>query len=387
MPVEAYARIQNMDDVKFRVALNRVPQLGTVRFRRLESHFGDLRQAWEAGIGELKAAGLEERPAREIVQARTRITPDGEMERLMRAGVRAISWRSPDYPPRLKEIPDPPPVLYCKGDLLPGDERAVAVVGTRGPTSYGREAASELSKDLARNGITIVSGMARGIDAVAHRAALDNGGRTIGVVANGLDIIYPAEHAGLCRRAQEQGALVSEYPLGIQPNARSFPRRNRLISGMSLGTLVIEAPEGSGARWTVYHALEQNREVFCVPGSIFSPASRFTNKMIQEGAKLVLTCTDVLEELNLNSVAQQAQQYAMPLDTEPEDSSEDPGETQLLRHLQEQPLHIDDIRRSASLPITSVSSMLAMLELKGKVKQVGCMHYVRVREVAPAYDY
>ena len=383
LPVEAYARIPNMDDLKFWVALNRVPQLGTVRFRRLESHFGDLRRAWEAGIGDLKAAGIEERPAREIVEARSRVTPDGEMERLGQAGVRPISWSSPDYPPRLKEIPDPPPVLYCKGDLLPSDERAVAVVGTRGPTSYGREAASELTRDLARSGITIISGMARGIDAVAHRAALDNGGRTIGVVANGVDIIYPAEHAGLCRRAQEQGALVSEYPLGIKPNARSFPRRNRLISGMSLGTLVIEAPEGSGAGWTVRHALDQNREVFCVPGSIFSPASRLTNKWIREGAKLVLTYIDVLEELNLNSVAQPARQYEMPLAPAPEDSEE----TQLLRHLQEQPLHIDDIRRNASLPITDVSSMLAMLELKGKVKQVGCMHYIRVREVAPAYDY
>ena len=367
-----------MEDVKFWVALNRVPLLGTVRFRRLESHFGDLRNAWEASPGELKAAGIEERPAREIVEARGRVTPDGEMERLKQAGVNAVNWRSPSYPPRLKEIPDPPPVLYYKGDLLPSDERAVAVVGTRAPTSYGRQAASVLTADLARSGITIVSGMARGIDAVAHRAALDNGGRTIGVVANGLDIIYPAEHAGLCQQAQEQGALVSEYPLGVQPNARSFPRRNRLISGMSLGTLVIEAPETSGARWTVLHALDQNREVFCVPGSIFSPTSRFTNRMIQEGAKLVFSYTDVVQELNLNVVAQQ---YELPLAVEPEDAAE----TELLQHLQEQPLHIDDIRRIASMPITSVSSMLAMLELKGKVKQVGCMHYVRMQEATPVY--
>ena len=247
----------------------------------------------------------------------------------------------------------------------------MAVVGTRGPTAYGREAAAALSADLARNGITIISGLARGIDGVAHRAALDSGGRTIAVVANGLDMVYPSEHTGLSQRCESQGAVISEYPVGIRPNPRSFPRRNRLISGMSLGTLVIEAPENSGARWTVEHALEQNREVFCVPGSIFSPNSRFTNRMIQEGAKLVLGYTDVLEELNLSVVAQQSE---MALDLEPADETE----RDLLQFLNQEPLHIDDLRRNADLPIVAVSSLLTMLELKGKVKQVGCMHYVRM---------
>ncbi len=372
------ARIRTMGEIKFWVALNRVPQLGTARFRRLEAYFGDLGNAWEASPGDLKAAGLEALPVRELLAARSKISPDDEMARLAGAGVKAINWHSPDYPPRLKEIHDPPPVVYLKGAVLPADERAVAVVGTRNPTSYGREAAAALSADLARNGITIVSGLARGIDGIAHRAALDNGGRTIAVVANGLDIVYPWEHAKLSQRAEEQGAVMSEYPLGVKPHPRSFPRRNRLISGMSLGTLVIEAPETSGAVWTVQHALEQNREVFCVPGSIFSPNSRFTNRMIKEGAKLVSSYTDVLEELNLNVVARQSE---MPLDFAPEDEAE----TDLLRHVHEEPVHIDDIRRSASLPITAVSSMLSILEIKGKVKQVGCMHYVRMREPAAIY--
>ncbi|MCH8839766.1 MAG: DNA-processing protein DprA [Planctomycetes bacterium] len=198
------------------------------------------------------------------------------------------------------------------------------------------------------------------------------------VLAGGLDKVYPKEHTKLAQQAQEQGAVVSEYPLGVQPHPKSFPRRNRLISGMSLGTLVVEAPLQSGARWTVHHALEQNREVFCVPGSIFSPVSQFTNRMIQEGAKLVSTYTDVLEELNLTAVAHQ---YEMPLSEEPEDSAENG----LLRHLHEEPLHIDDIRRIASLPIAAVSGMLAMLELKGKVKQVGCMHYIRIQETSLTY--
>ena len=372
------ARIPIMDDIKYWVALNGVSLLGTVRFRRLEAHFGDLRNAWEASPGELKAAGIETGPVREILAARDIISPEAEQEKLERASVRPINWNHSEYPWRLKEIPDPPPVLYVKGAFQPEDERAVAVVGTRGPTAYGREAASVLAADLARNGITIVSGLARGIDGIAHRAALDTGGRTIAVVANGLDIVYPSEHAGLSRRAEEQGAVVSEYPLGVRPNPRNFPRRNRLISGMSLGTLVIEAPETSGATWTVQHALEQDREVFCVPGSIFSNASRFTNRMIQQGAKLVSSYQDVLEELNLNVVAQQ---YELPLDI----GTEDEDETDLLQYLNEQPLHIDDIRRSASLPIAAVSSMLSMLEIKGKVKQVGCMHYVRMQEKTAIY--
>ena len=376
-----------MEDIKYWVAFNRVPQLGTVRFRKLEALFGSLDKAWSAGLADLKAAGIEDRVAKEVVTAQSRISPDAEMERLTRAGVKPVNWHDQEYPPRLKEIADPPPVLYFKGTLLPDDERAVAVVGTRGPTTYGREAAAALAGELARNGITIVSGLARGIDGVAHRAALDSGGRTIAVLASGLDSVYPKEHAKLAQQSQEQGALVSEYPLGVRPDPRSFPRRNRLISGISLGTLVVEAGETSGARWTVYHALEQNREVFCVPGSIFSPTSRLTNQLIQEGAKLVSNANDILEELNLTAVARQVEMPlpVMPLPVMPEDPDAVGAESDLLRHLNDEPLHIDDIRRIAKIPISAVSSLLTMLELKGLVRQVGCMHYVRMREVSPIY--
>ncbi len=252
------------------------------------------------------------------------------------------------------------------------------MVGTRGPTAYGREAASVLTGDLSKNGITIVSGLARGVDGISHRAALDNGGRTIAMVANGLDIVYPSEHSGFSRRITENGAVISEYPLGVRPNPRSIPRRNRLISGLSLGILIIEASETSGAIWTVQHALEQDREVFCVPGSIFSLASGFTNRMIKQDAKLVSGYQDVLEELNLRVVAQQIE---LPLDV----ATEDDDEAVLLRYLADQPLHIDDIRKSASQPITAVSSMITILELKGNVKQVGCMLYVRMQERTAIY--
>ena len=382
-------------DIKFWVALNRIPQLGTVRFRRLEQFFGGLENAWNANVSELKAAGLEDRPAQEIAAARNNSSPDEEINALLKAEVSVVSWNDELYPARLKQIPDPPPIIYYKGTLLQSDERAVAVVGTRNPTSYGREAAAVLSRDLAGNGITVVSGLARGIDGIAHRTALQNGGRTFAVLAGGLDSVYPKEHAGLFQQVQTQGAVISEQPLGVKPDARSFPRRNRLISGMTLGTVVVEAAEGSGARWTVYQALEQDREVFCVPGSIFSPASNFTNRMIQEGAKLVTSCSDILEELNILSIngvdlSGVNQQAELDLGADrvlaggvPD--GDDSEEAVLLGHLDDNPVHIDEIGRRAGLAITSVNSMLTLLELKGMVRQVGCMHYVRSRAVGAVY--
>ncbi len=389
---ETNSKPTKSDDTKFWVALSRVPQLGTVRFRRLESHFGELENAWNAGFKELKAAGLDDRSAQEIVAARNDSSPDDEMAALERAGVTVVTWNEPGYPSRLKEIADPPAVLYYKGTLLPIDDRSVAIVGTRSPTTYGREAAAALSRGLAETGLTVVSGLALGIDGVAHRSALESGGRTIAVLAGGLDRVYPKEHTGLFRQIQEQGAVVSEQPLGVRPGPRSFPRRNRLISGVSLGSVVVEAAEGSGARWTVYHALDQDREVFCVPGSIFSPASDFTNRMIKEGAKLVTGISDILEELNIAEAVQGPQ----ALQRSPKDSpqqlpfvaadEDEPEEQALLSRLTDAPVHIDDLQRSSGLPITSVSSTLTMLELKGKIKQVGCMHYIRIRETAAVYD-
>lgn len=379
-----------MEDLKYWVALSAIPQLGAARLRLLESYFGSLEYAWRAGLAELRSAGLDSRAAQGVVGGRERLDPDDMMASLDRTGVAATNWRGSDYPPRLKEISDPPPVLFYLGEIRPEDECSVAIVGTRNPTAYGREAATALSRDLASAGITVVSGLALGIDGVAHRAALDCGGRTIAVVAGGLDAIYPREHTGLFRQIQERGAVVSEHPLGMRPDPRSFPRRNRLISGMTLGTVVVEAAEGSGTRWTVYQALEQNREVFCVPGSIFSPASRFTNRMIKEGAKLVADYTDILEELNLPDVGATGSGHAgdqWKRDSALEEFREveeygytedlEPGELALLECLSMEPTHVDDLCRKAGLPIASVTGMLTLLEIKGNVKQVGSMHYVK----------
>ena len=392
-----------MDDLKYWVALSIIPQLGAARFRRLESYFGNFEHAWAAGHGELREAGLNSRTAQEVVAGRLRHDPDDCMESLLRAKVAATNWNGESYPKRLKEISDPPPVLYYKGDILPEDEWAVAVVGTRSLTPYGRRAAAVLSRGLASSGITVVSGLALGIDGVSHRSALECGGRTIAVVAGGLDSVYPKEHVGLFRQIQENGAVVSEHPPGMRPDARNFPRRNRLISGMTLGTVVVEADEGSGARWTVYQALEQNREVFCVPGEIFSPSSRFTNRMIKEGAKLVTDYTDILEELNLPTAARSLpkdaeistnQDVATPRETEEEDlgmaggeefADIDEGEAALMAHLAGVPVHVDDLCRHSGLPIASVTSMLTVLEIKGYVEQVGSMHYVKASAAGGSY--
>ena len=382
-----------MDDLKYWVALSGIPQLGAARFRRLESYFNSLKDAWEAGTTQLREAGLDARTAQEVVEGRPKTDPDNLMDTLYRAGVKVANWNGAHYPARLKEIHDPPPVLYFLGELIPEDESSVAIVGTRNPTSYGREAASMLSRDLAQVGITVVSGLALGIDGVAHRAALECGGRTIAVVAGGLDSVYPREHTGLFHQICKQGAVISEHPLGVRPDSRNFPRRNRLISGMTLGTVVVEAGEGSGTRWTVQQALEQDREVFCVPGSIFSPASRFTNRMIKEGAKLVADYTDVLEELNLPEVSAtigvpgggQASFEKPDTNKEGEKGEElDAGESELVAWLSGAPVHVDDLCRRTGLPIATITSMLTLLEIKGRVSQVGSMHYVlaATREVS-----
>ena len=367
-----------MSDLKFWLALNRVPGLGTQRFRLLLARYPSLEEAWRASASDLEAAGLDRRTVTAVLECRARISPDEEQEKLALAGVSAFTLRDAAYPPRLKETYDPPPVLYVRGALLPVDERSVAVVGTRKATAYGREAAFTLAGDLARHNVTIVSGLARGIDAVAHRAALEAGGRTIAVLANGLDIVYPPEHRGLSADVEAHGALLSEHQLGTRPDASHFPRRNRILSGMTLGTLVVEAGEVSGALWTVSHALEQDREVFCVPGSIFSPASVGANRLIQEGAKLVMSYVDILEELNLTSVARQLEMPAIVVPASDAESA-------LLGQLSHEPVHIDDIQRRTGLPISTVSGTLALMELKGQARQVGGMHYIRTREAAAHY--
>lgn len=360
-----------MSDLKYWVGLNRVPGIGRARFSQLESYFGDLERAWQASSSELRSAGLDTRSIDNIGSLRSTISLDAEMEKLERYGVKALTWNDPAFPARLKEIYDVPPLLYIRGDLVPEDEWAIAVVGTRRATIYGREVTEHLVAELVHNRITIVSGLARGIDSITHRTALESGGRTIAIFACGLDFVYPAENTKLAQSIMEQGALVSEYPLGTRPKADNFPRRNRIMSGLSLGVLITEADEGSGALITARLALEQNREVFAVPGSILSPTSRGTNRLIQDGAKLVRNAQDILEELNLTMIPRQLEMKELIPANE--------TEALLLRYLSHEPTHIDEVCRHSHLPIATISSTLAMMELKGMVRQLGGMNYTLTR--------
>jgi DNA processing protein len=367
------------EERKYWIAFSRITRIGSVRAARLDAHFGSMAEAWRASPAELMAAGLDRGTVTSIVNARREIDPDAELGRLHKAGVQAYCWHDDAYPPRLKEVDDKPPVLYVRGALLPEDEWAVAVVGTRRATPYGRQAAEHLSTDLARHRITIVSGLARGIDAVAHRAALAAGGRTIAVLACGLDLVYPPEHLKLAQEIMQRGCLVSDYPLGTQPRSEYFPRRNRILSAISLGVLVVEGDVDSGALITARLALEQNRDVFAVPGSIYSPTYRGANKLIRDGeAKLVAAAEDILEELNLTMATHQMElREVLPAD---------PTEARLLKVITNQPIHIDEVQRASGLPIAAVSGALAMLELKGAVRQVGPMNFVRARDAGVAYS-
>ncbi len=366
-----------MSDTKYWVGFTLIPGIGRAKFSLMEQYFGDLERAWHASAAELEHAGLDKRSIEAIVAKRPKVSLDAEMEKLERYRVTALTRRDEDYHSRLKEIYDPPPVLYVRGTLAPEDEWSLAVVGTRRPTYYGREVAEMLAGDLARNAITVISGLAKGIDAIAHRAVLDAGGRTIAVFGCGLDTVYPRDHVGLAREIMERGALVSELPMGSQPRPANFPRRNRIMSGMSLGVLVAEAPEGSGALITAALALEQNREVFAVPGSVFSAASQGANRLIKEGAKLVQDIQDILEELNLTMAVQQREAKEVLPATE--------TEALILKHLSVEPIHIDEVGRRSGLPISTVSSTLSTMELKGTVKQVGGMNYIVAREAREEY--
>jgi DNA processing protein len=361
-----------MSDLPYWLAFNRVPSIGRARVERLERHFGTLEAAWLAEAGEFRAAGLDDKTAQAIIAGRPRIAPDAEMERLERLGVTALTWNDARYPARLKETYDKPPVLYVRGELTEADDWCVAVVGTRKASPYGRQAAEHLVEGLVASGVTIVSGLARGIDTIAHAAALRAGGRTIAVLPCPVDDVYPPQNARLAEQIRGRGALVSEYPLGARIARENFWRRNRIVAGMTLGTVVVEAGEESGALLTAKLALDENREVFAVPGSIFAPHSRGTNALIgRSGAKLVTRAEDILGELNLMMVPQQLEfRQVLPAD---------PTESDLLGLLGAEPKHIDEIGREAGMAIATVSGALAMLELKGLVRQVAPMCYIRAR--------
>lgn len=356
-------------DVRYLVGLSQLPGVGPARFNRLLSYFHEPERAWHASQSELLKLGIDAKTLPQLLEKRRTISLDAEMERLRRLEVSVMTIDSPDYPVHLKEIYNAPPVLYVKGRLLKPDEPCIGVVGTRSPSVYGKELAARLVPELVQSGLTVVSGLARGIDAIAHNATLQAGGRTIAVLGSGMDIIYPSEHRGLFNRITKDGAVITDYPLGTKPDAFNFPARNRIISGMSMGTVVVEAQVGSGALITADYALEQNREVFAFPGRTTDRGSTGCNRLIREGrAKLVSSTEEILEELDLTVAVRQLEiKTVLPANDE---------ESRLLCLLSHDPLHVDELSRQSHLAAPTVASTLMMLELKGAVRQVGAMAFV-----------
>jgi DNA processing protein len=353
------------------VGFNRVPGVGVQRLRRLIDAFGDVRSAWEAPSGQLAASGLRGGALEALLDLRRKLDLGAEMGRLAERGVAVVTIDDPAYPARLREIYGAPPLLFVRGQLPPAGASLLSVVGTRQATAYGRAVTEQIVGDLARQGVWIVSGFARGVDTHAHRAALAAGGRTIAVVACGLDTVYPPENRDLAAAVPRQGALISELPLGARPEARNFPARNRIVAGVSPATLVVEAGERSGALITAEFALAQGREVLAVPGPITSPRSVGTNRLIQDGARLVQSAEEVRSELGLQGEAQKASQLRlaelMPLD---------PDEQAVVARLAAEPLLTDDLAQALGRPIQEVQATLTMLELKGQVRQVAGLNYL-----------
>jgi DNA processing protein len=361
-----------VNERKYWLGFSLVPGIGPKRLLLLTQAFGDLRRAWEASERDLRATGLDSETMNSLLRTRARIDPDAEMAKIERVGASLLTPEDANYPSLLKNLPDPPLALYLRGTLTSQDDLALAVVGTRKATTYGRDAAAFFSRQLAQQGVTIISGLAHGIDSAAHRSALEAGGRTIAVLGCGIDRVYPSDHTELAGQITRQGALISEFPVGSKPEAKHFPRRNRIISGLSLGVLVVEAPEKSGAMITADQAAEQGREVFAVPGAIFSAASTGTNRLIQEGAKLVITVEDILDELNI--ARHKVEARVLTRQVAPAGSAEAP----LLRFLSSQPLPVDELVRQSGLPTAEVLSALTLLELQGYVEDDGRGSYRRV---------
>jgi DNA processing protein len=353
---------------RFWIAFHHVPYVGPVRTRRVLDHVGSLERAWMADQRDLRAV-LDERSCAALVKTRASLDLDLVLRRLEDAGVTVITIDDDAYPRLLREIHAPPSVLYVKGDLLPVDERAVAIVGTRRSTRYGAEVAARLAGDLAQAGVTIVSGLARGIDGVAHQAALEAGGRTLAVFGTGIHQIYPPQHRNLANRIGGSGALVSDYAPDRTVEAANFPARNRIISGLSRGVIVVEAPSRSGALITADFAGDQGRDVFAVPGSILSNASVGCNQLLRDGARVVTTAQDVLDELGFGEAAPHAAVQQSLLVPE--------EDRRLLAVLNAEPQHNDEIAAKLALPGPSVSAMLLTLELQGLVRNIGAQHYAR----------
>ncbi|MFA5777338.1 MAG: DNA-processing protein DprA [Parcubacteria group bacterium] len=362
--------------MKFLNALNKINGLGPQKMKMLLDFFGSPENVWKSDFQNLVQSGIGESLANKIVSEREKINPEEEMEKLAKENVRIIALNDSAYPPLLREIPSAPYILYIKSTLELSEIFSgylISIVGSRKMTSYGKQVAYSFARDLATSGITIVSGMALGIDAEAHTGALEVKGKTIAILGSSLEDsnIGPRANYNLSRRIIESGALVSDFPLGTPSVPGNFPARNRLMAGLTLGTLIVEAQMESGSLITANLAVEFNREVFSVPGPIFSESSQGTNKLIREGAKLVTSVQDILEELNLEKRTE--------IEKAREIIPDSPEEEIILKNLGCEAVHIDKLIKLTKLNTSTALSALAMMEMKGMIKDIGGQNYIVLR--------
>ncbi|MFA6410251.1 MAG: DNA-processing protein DprA [Candidatus Buchananbacteria bacterium] len=365
-------KIIDKNELKYWLGFSQISSIGPVRWQKLLNYFPDLKTAWQAPVSQLVQSGLEPTIADQVNEKKKKIWPDFELEKIEKLKIKTVTILEDNYPKILKEIYGCPPLLYYFGDFDLNNDFCLAVVGTRKITPYGKRVTEDLVKELTNAGITIVSGLALGIDACAHQTTIASNGKTIAVLGSGLDQIYPATNRQLGQKIIETGgAIISEFPLGMLPFKSNFPLRNRIISGLSLGTLIIEAGIKSGALITAQFALEQNREVFAVPGNIYSQTSAGPNQLIKQGAKIISQVSDILETLNLKSatVSKQIKEII------PENETE----KMLLEHLSAEPLCVDKLVQCTKLNISLINSTLSILEMKGAVKNLGGQTYIKIR--------
>lgn len=360
-----------MNEEKYLVAIYSFSYFGPVRTKLLISYFGSPKKVWAADKKGLLEIGLKENVVHKFIEYRQNLDLKRYFDKLRILSVKFITYKDKNYPLNLKGLSDAPLVLYYKGTLKKSDKNAVAIVGSRKNTSYGREVATKLSGALASYGIVIVSGLAFGIDTAAHKSCLEVGGRTLAVLASGLDIITPTTNTFLAKEIiKKDGAIISEYPLGHRPGKSDFPERNRIISGLSKAVLVIEGAQKSGTLHTASHAAEQGRQVFAVPGQITNPMSEAPHYLIKNGARLVTGVLDILNELDLQIRADsKVVEKIIPKGKD---------EVIILRVLETEPLHLDEIVRISGLTASTVSSRLTIMEIKGIVKNIGNGIYKKI---------
>ncbi len=371
-PPSADARLMDL------LRLTLVTGVGPLTYRALIEQFGSPAKVLQASESALRQVdGVGPKLAARLAAARKETDPEVELALCGQHGVTPIPSDDPGYPAKLLEIPDPPPLLYARGTLEPVDQIAIALVGSRKCTAYGQRTAERLAQSLARVGLTVVSGLARGIDAAAHRGAMKAGGRTLAVLANGLSAIYPPEHEDLAAEVSASGAVLSEMPMRQQPLAGLFPQRNRIISGLCLGVVIVEATPRSGSLLTATHAMEQNREVFAVPGPVDSLPSRGCHRLIRDGARIVESVDDILEELGPLVRAVKPAGDAAPI-RHPGELALSEQERSLLGQLDDLPRAIDDLIRQTRLTASQVMATLSVLEMRRLVRRMPGNQFVRV---------